>query len=179
MTTTAKALTAAGIAAAILYAVTRTQKGQAVTVDAIARVIEGGEAVLNAVLPRGIRNNNPGNIEYISDPARAWRGQVATDGRFGVYDTIANGVRALGKQLLKYDERGLSTVREIISTWAPGHENDTAAYVSAVAREIGVSPNERLDVRAALPRLAGAIIRHENGQQPFTERELTAWVYLT
>lgn len=117
----------------------------------------------SALLPRGIRNNNPGNIRTL--PAgKAWRGQVGDDGGgYGVYDKMSSGVRALGKQLQVYERRGLDTVREIISTWAPASENDTRAYVSAVARELGVAPDDAINVTGRLEALAAAIIRHENG----------------
>lgn len=129
-------------------------------------------------LPRGIRNNNPGNIRTLP-ASRAWRGQIGDDGGgYGVYDRPENGVRALGKQLLKYAAEGLNTVAAIINRWAPPVENATAAYVSAVARALSVGVNEPIDVHARLPELAAAIIRHENGMQPYTMAEIREWVYL-
>lgn len=118
--------------------------------------------------PRGIRNNNPGNIDWSS--ANNWVGQLGretgvTNPRFVRFDTIENGIRALSKNLLTYFGRGLDTVREIISTWAPPNENNTSAYVNAVARELGVSPDQSLNLRDAntLEGLTTAIIKHENG----------------
>lgn len=173
MTPTEKKLLIAGAVAAALYAVTRPEAGQRAASEVVEAILTAGGA-----LPRGIRNNNPGNIEYIADPQKAWRGQVGTDGRFGVYDTPANGVRAIGRQLLRYAERGIVTVSGIIGTWAPSHENNTSAYAAAVARALGVNVAQPLDVHTRLPELAAAIIRHENGQNPYSERELRAWVYL-
>ena len=174
MTGARKALTAAGIAAAILYAVTRSEKGQTLTVDAIEAVMTGLGA-----LPRGIRNNNPGNIRYIADPARAWRGQTGQDaGGFGVYDTAANGVRALAKQLLAYEARGIRTPRAIAHTWAPPNENDSERYADVLARAVATAKDSPIDVRGSLAELASAIIKHENGIQPYSERELRAWVNL-
>ncbi len=148
------------------------------------------DKVKAALLPRGIRNNNPGNIRWISQAGRRWRGMERDDGGgYAVFDTMANGVRALGKQLLKYQERGLDTVREIIATWAPSSENDTGAYVGAVAAALQVSPDEKISVQARLADLAAAIIRHENGapfeayREPgraenYTRAELARWVQL-
>jgi hypothetical protein len=151
-----------------LYVLSRTQAGALVVASATDVVLAG--------LPRGIRNNNPGNLEYL--PAgRAWRGQIGSDGRFGIYDTASNGVRALGQQLLKYARGGVDSVLGLISTYAPDHENPTDVYVRNVAAAIGVAPTARIDVRAHLPALAAAIIRQENGTQPYTATDLRAWVY--
>lgn len=118
--------------------------------------------------PRGIRNNNPGNIEIGS---QAWQGQVAgNDPRFATFETPEAGIRALAKNLITYqDKHGLNTVEGIIGRWAPAKENQTGAYVQAVAKEIGVKPSDPINVRdpATLAKLTGAIIRHENGAQPY------------
>ena len=118
--------------------------------------------------PRGVRNNNPGNIER---SAIAWQGEVAgNDPRFATFETPEAGVRALAKNLIAYHDRhGLNTVDGIINRWAPPGENRTSSYAQAVARELGVKPGDPIDVRdpAILNRLTTAIIRHENGSQPY------------
>lgn len=152
----------------VLYVLSRTQSGAVVVANATDAMLAG--------LPLGIRNNNPGNLVWL--PAgRAWRGQIGRDGRFGVYDTAANGVRAIGQQLLKYARGGVDTVQGLISLWAPAHENPTDAYVHNVAQALGVRPTDRIDVRAHLPDLATAIIRQENGRQPYPAADVAAWVY--
>lgn len=141
--------------------------------------LPSSQTVQASTLPRGIRNKNPGNIRYISPPAVPWNGQVANDGTgYGVYDHERNGIRAIGKQLLKYRDRGLRTVRSILTTWAPKTENDTDSYVSHVARLLGVGPDETIDVYRRLPALTEAIIRHENGRQPYSVDDIAKWVYL-
>ncbi len=128
--------------------------------------------------PRGIRNNNPGNIRYIADPAQAWNGQVGNDGGYGIYDTAAHGVRALGHQLMDYANRGLTSVAAIITTWAPAADsNNTAAYIADVSQQLGVNPTDQLDVANTLPQLTAAIIQHENGQQPYSTTDIADWVY--
>lgn len=122
--------------------------------------------------PRGIRNNNPGNIEY--NPRNAWRGQlphdVKVEGRFSRFDTAFNGIRALAKLLLNYRKiHGLRTVEGLISRWAPSNKNDTKAYAHAVAKRMGISIHQplRLD-KPTLQALVTAVIQHENGQQPYS-----------
>lgn len=126
--------------------------------------------------PKGIRNNNPGNLRYVA--SIPWTGQTGDDGTgYAVFDSAEHGVRALGRQLQTYAGRGLTSVREIISTYAPSNENDTAAYISAVAGELGVDPDQPLDVYGVLPNLVAAIIHHENGIQPYDLSDLQTWVY--
>lgn len=110
--------------------------------------------------PRGIRNNNPGNIEY----GRFTRSMGATgsDGRFAVFESMEDGIRAAIALLQSYAARGIDTVQSIISKWAPSRENNTKAYVDAVAKQIGVSPDAHLNVDQ-LSQVANAIFRHENG----------------
>lgn len=129
------------------------------------------------MIPRGIRNNNPGNLRK---SAAAWRGKIAgTDPDFETFDTAHNGIRATAKQLLAYEDvHGLRTVRGIINRWAPPVENNTSAYVTAVAREMNVGIDEPISTHSArtLSNLVTAIIRHENGQQPYTIPEIQAAV---
>jgi len=80
-------------------------------------------------------------------------------------------VRALAKVLLTYrSTHGLKTVAQIIGRYAPPVENDTNAYVGAVARRLGVSVNEALELdEAVLIQMVKAIIQHENGRQPYSD----------
>lgn len=141
-------------------------------------------------LPKGLRNKNPGNIRYLP-PSRAWNGQIGDDGKgYGVYDSMQNGVRATGRQLRKYAAEGLNTVRAIISKWAPTTENNTLAYVNAVAKELNLSSLQPFDVEKRLPELALAIFHHENGRAAvsgYTDAtgakilsyaNISRWVYL-
>lgn len=120
---------------------------------------------------RGIRNFNPGNIDR---NATKWQGMAAeqTDPRFIVFKAPVWGIRALAKTLLTYQNtHGLKTVRQIINRWAPPVENNTVAYVRAVAGKIGVRPDEEIDVDqmdVMLP-LANAIIAHENAGYAYPE----------
>ena len=119
--------------------------------------------------PRGVRNNNPGNIDRSGTP---WQGEDRSEAarlrekRFCVFLTPAAGFRALAKLMLTYrNKHGLRTVSGIINRWAPPKENDTNAYAVQVARELGVSPNATIDVTKARTMFAivKAIASHENG----------------
>ncbi|WP_345774672.1 structural protein P5 [Pseudomonas sp. PSE14] len=100
----------------------------------------------------GARNCNPGNT---------WQGQLGLElgvpkRRSGRLDTPENGIRPLAKLLLAYrckdgmpsvGDPGIDAVRETVSRWAPDNENDTEAYIGAVAKALGVQPEQELDVR--------------------------------
>ena len=132
-------------------------------------------------IARGLRNNNPGNIDY--NPSNDWQGQLppdpAIEKRFARFDTPENGIRALAKLLINYRGKdgmpgvglqGIDTVRETINRWAPSVENNTEAYVKAVSVEAGVLPNESIDIRdrRILLGVVTAIIKHENGGNPYS-----------
>lgn len=114
---------------------------------------------------RGLRNNNPGNIRHGSK----WQGMSAVqkDKAFVTFDTPEYGIRAMNKVLDTYrDRHGLKTVRGIIGRWAPPNENDTESYIRAAAKSMGVTPDQHLTA-ANRPALIAAIIKHENGLQPY------------
>lgn len=124
--------------------------------------------------PRGIRNNNPGNIDY--NPLNKWKGlnpkTKELDSRFCVFISPEYGLRALMILLRNYDKKyGLNSVRQIINRWAPTHENNTSAYMEHVAKMMGVKVNECLNLknRETLISLAKAIVTHENGVQPYSD----------
>lgn len=119
---------------------------------------------------RGIRNNNPGNIRK-GDP---WQGLIAqpmqTDPAFCQFISPEYGIRAMIIILRGYQRRyGLHTIRHFIARWAPAVENDTRSYVCHVADALGVSPDSPVDTRDRqfMIALLQAIIRHENGCQPY------------
>jgi hypothetical protein len=122
-------------------------------------------------LPRGIRNHNPGNLRRSKDPWQGLAVDQSADAEFFVFSAPRFGIRALARVLIQYyDRHNLFTVRGIISRWAPPVENNTDAYVAAVARALKVTPDQAMDLHdyARLKPLVVAIIRHENGVQPYS-----------
>jgi hypothetical protein len=123
--------------------------------------------------PRGIRNNNPGNIKTTGDK---WLGQSDTQGddTFVQFDNEIFGIRAMGKILQSYSKRGVDTVEEIISTWAPPSENDTEAYIKSVEQSTGLSREDKVDATDgdALAKIISGIIRQENGKEAVPEEDV-------
>jgi hypothetical protein len=121
--------------------------------------------------PRGIRNNNPGNIRWGDD----WKGLVPvaqrTDKSFCQFVKPEYGIRAMVIVLRNYQRKhGLNTISGIINRWAPTNENDTQSYINSVAKATGVTPDQRIDTNDSrfMMKLLQAIIQHENGVQPYT-----------
>lgn len=127
---------------------------------------------------RGIRNNNPGNIDR--NQANKWQGRMPRERmsldqrdekRFEVFASPAWGIRAMCVLLINYfDRHGCNTVQKIINRWAPPVENDTGAYVAAVAKAVGVKPGDFINLHEyrRLRPLIVAIIQHENGGNPYS-----------
>lgn len=116
----------------------------------------------NGRLTRGYRNNNPGNLEA----GHNWQGMTGNDGRFATFGTPESGYRAMGKNLLNYDKKyGIRTIRKIIGRWAPPGENNTEAYIARVSQQMGIGPDEELNLKdeATLTKLMQSIAKHENG----------------
>ena len=99
----------------------------------------------------GIRNNNPLNIRRGKS---GWKGEVRLGtppnggdrgGLFCRFESIEWGVRAALKLLRTYrDKYAATSIKEIITRWAPPTENNTAAYIDAVCRLTSFGASERL-----------------------------------
>lgn len=90
--------------------------------------------------PRGIRNNNPLNIRI----GNTWLGEVPnpSDSDFEQFVSVVYGLRAAFCILRRYIRRyHRDTIAKIISAWAPSNENNTALYISQVAKRVGIEPN--------------------------------------
>lgn len=128
--------------------------------------------------PRGIRNKNPLNLRWYS--VNNWSGQVGKDAQgFVVFDTVENGVRAAAKTLDSYAKRGLNTIEKIIQAWAPAVENNVEAYTAHVEKLTGLNRKTVIVKKRDYVNLLAAMIRHENGQQPYSLETIAAGVALS
>jgi len=90
------------------------------------------------------RNNNPGNIEatgsckhlVAGSSCQGVYGEVSTDGRFGKYTSMADGIRAyfmlLRRQYQPGTKRNCQDIACIIPYYCPSSECDTAKYVEEI-----------------------------------------------
>ncbi|AXR03555.1 virion protein [Pseudoalteromonas piscicida] len=117
---------------------------------------------------RGIRNNNPLNIEA----GENWVGLVGTDGRFAIFETAEHGIRAAARILRTYATKyGIVNIDGIINRWAPPTENDTANYIEFVSKRVGVDSQQPLS-ESDYPKVIAAMITMENGEQPYQPEQI-------
>jgi len=134
---TAWLLAALGVAV-VAFVYSRTNQGQ--------NVVAGiSDAVGSAI--RGIRNNNPLNVEK----GQPWEGLAPadqqTDPRFAVFVDMPHGIRAAARTMLTYRGYGLNTVHEIIDRWNPKVDRQPPKYIPNVSAYMGVRPDDPIDVR--------------------------------
>lgn len=124
--------------------------------------------------PRGIRNNNPGNIRH----GDKWQGlaKEQTDTAFCQFSSMTYGIRALLKLLQTYNKKyNIDTIQEICSRWAPTNENDTAAYIAFVSRETSLESKAKLNLKDnphLYLKIAKAITVQENGKEAYNIPEV-------
>lgn len=126
--------------------------------------------------PRGVRNNNPGNLRKTEIQ---WQGKAAgTDPAYETFVSPEAGIRALALNAKHLQANGAQSVSDLVSQWAPRSENDTAAYIADVAKSMGVSPDAPVDLNnpATLTSFTNAIISHENGGNPYSPDTVQAGV---
>ena len=128
--------------------------------------------------PRGIRRNNPGNIEW-GDP---WQGLADPKDyppdRFAAFVSAVYGIRALARTLITYydkrkanDGSKIDSLQEIVERWAPAADNnDVDAYARQLAKQLpGIGPKDEvlnLHDPVHLRAIVEGIILHENGRGP-------------
>ncbi|HAS0821284.1 TPA: hypothetical protein I3317_001041 [Enterobacter cloacae subsp. cloacae] len=129
--------------------------------------------------PRGIRNNNPGNLNYAGQAGATLEG--GEGGRFAVFESMQHGVAALYKQLQLYFKRGINTLSSIVKTYAPASDNNNVdAYISALTKATGKGANEVLDSgdTATIARLMKGIVDHENGKGYISSSDIMGGIQL-
>ena len=128
--------------------------------------------------PRGIRNNNPGNIRKNSDK---FRGEVipSTDPAFKQFTDVEYGYRAIFCIIRTYITRyNLTTVGEILTRWAPPSENNTLGYIKAVCKHTGLADVSTIDPKNSyqMQRLVRGISYVENGEPADDEKVRQGWL---
>lgn len=129
--------------------------------------------------PRGIRNNNPGNIRF--NEANNWYGESGQDDkgfcRFGRpwqgYRAIIVTLATYQKKRLADDGSAIDTVTEVIERWAPKTENPhQGEYIAFVLRELGIPKGTHIDCGEwyTACALARSIGQFETGEdEPFSD----------
>lgn len=159
---------------------------------------EGSEGTMNESylgitpngLNRGIRNNNPGNIKFVT--SNQWNGKVPMAQNTDAIDPSDNeptfeqfiaypyGIRAM-IYLIKnsYIPNGHDTIKAIMDRYDSGHSND---YINYVIAKAGKGKFEQLSAQdeATIKKIVQAIARFENGQTGTSQPEvITDIQYIT
>ncbi len=130
----------------------------------------------NSSLPRGLRNNNPGNIRKNSDVFQGEK--TSSDKEFKQFKSMAYGYRAIFKILSNYYRNyKLDTIRKIIGRWAPENENNTNAYIKAVSDYAGISADDPINVndREQMTRIVAGMSKVENGREADMPDVIAGW----
>lgn len=115
-------------------------------------------------LPRGLRNQNPGNIRINDD---LFQGEVrpSRDKSFKQFVSMAYGYRAVFVILRNYIRNyKLDTIRKMIGRWAPTNENHTENYIQAVSDYAGIPADDPVAFdREPMIRIVAGMSQVENG----------------
>lgn len=131
-----------------------------------------------STIPRGVRNNNPGNI---MDFGINWQGladpRKDDDGYCRFVDPVY-GIRAMVMDIRNdWSEDGLRTVAALVAEFAPkAHAgNPTEIYARHVAKAMGVGVNDEIDLNefATVKAMVLAMMRFELGMEPpYTDAQI-------
>lgn len=127
-------------------------------------------------LPRGLRNNNPGNIRKNSDVFQGEK--TSSDKEFKQFKSMAYGYRAIFKILSNYYRNyKLDTIRKMIGRWAPENENDTDAYIKAVSDYAGIPADDPINIndREQMIRIVAGMSKVENGREADMSDVIAGW----
>lgn len=148
---------------------------QQYTQDAIKNA--GFPAMLSQ--PRGIRNNNPGNLNYAGQVGATK--EAGENGRFAVFNSMQEGVGALYRQLQLYFKRGVNTIEAIVNKYAPaGDNNNVAAYIQQLVGATGKDSGDKLsgEDTDTVFKLMRGIINHENGKGYLSDTDIMGGIQL-
>lgn len=121
----------------------------------------------NASLPRGARNNNPGNLNFAGQAGASL--ESGPGARFAQFGTMSEGVAALDLQLQRYMGRGIDSIRKIVNTYAPSSDdNDVQAYMAALAKQTHHGADDKLSSND-IPDLIRGIVKQEGNAGFVTE----------
>lgn len=134
------------------------------------------ESRLPMQLPRGLRNNNAGNIRKSST---RYLGEVrpSSDKAFKQFETRGWGYRAIFVLLESYSKRGYKTLRQMINRYAPPSENHTEIYLKYVCDCAMTSADIQLDItdKNTMVLVVAAISKMENGYPAIMDEVLEGW----
>lgn len=135
---------------------------------------------------KGIRRNNPGNLEFnISSLKSPWVGESTNQpggrvkGNIISFSSSEKGLRALSRVIhTKYNEGG-TTVYKLMMSYAPPSENPTQKYIDYIDSYLygsygsgGENTTLNINSKRQVRNLMRAIVSFENaGNDPYSDSE--------
>ncbi|MDH1171454.1 hypothetical protein [Pantoea agglomerans] len=127
--------------------------------------------------PRGIRNNNPGNLNFAGQAGATKEG--GENGRFAVFESMRDGISALYRQIQLYFSRGVNTIESVVNKYAPANDNNNVqAYIKQLVGATGKQADEKLsgeDTETVFKLIRG-IINHENGKGYVSDQDILSGI---
>lgn len=118
----------------------------------------------NKKATRGIRNNNPGNLNFARQQGASK--ESGANGRFAIFNSMQEGIAALERQIaINVNKHGLNTLAKFVHSYAPaGDKNNESAYIKALQKETGLGANDNIDLsnKKIASGIRNGIIAHEN-----------------
>lgn len=129
----------------------------------------------NNTLPRGMRNNNPGNIRLTPE---TWQGKIPySDNKdwkgnpnnvvkeFEQFYELRYGLRALMRNIITQIKNGYNTIEKLITRYAPPSDgNLTGNYINSVVAALGVNAEKKIALTEEnILALSKIIVFKENG----------------
>ena len=120
------------------------------------------------MIPRSVRNNNPGNIR----PGANFIGEVGKDDGFAIFCDTAHGVRAIWRVLHTYRlKHELTTIEQVIKRWSA---TDQESYINTVESFVHKTRDQQLEWPIDYRPLIHAITHVESGGWPIDEMFIEA-----
>lgn len=114
-------------------------------------------------IPASVQNNNPGNMRPINSTTGFQKFQTPEAGVKAMYNDLAVKISGQSNAMKsRYGENYVPTLANLIATWAPPEENNTANYVMFVSQKTGIAPEQQLTLQD-IERIMPAMIEMEGG----------------
>ena len=115
--------------------------------------------------PLSVSNNNPGNMRPVGQTTGFQKFDTPQAGMDAMRNDLAIKIAGNSSAMTSRFGPGYQpTLANVIATWAPPEENNTAQYVMYVSQQAGIGPNQVL-TPADIDRIVPAMIKMEGGQQ--------------
>lgn len=118
--------------------------------------------------PLNVRNNNPGNMRPVGSGEGFQKFNSPEEGLAAMANDLTAKITGNSPAMAaRFGQNYSPTLRNVITTWAPPEENDTANYIDFVSKKTGISPDQVLspmDIQKIMP----AMIEMEGGDKAST-----------